>query len=484
MEFRGRKKLEFDTRDYNLADHDDVLAIIDRLSGDIRKNQKECHELWKIRDGEQRILKRQEVFMLKDPNRVVENRVGEAVDTYLSYLLSKPVQYINNSLDTPSEAIDNLNKYMELASKDSDDVDLYEELLTCGVAYRNCEPNKLFKGDSDAPFKTRSISGRHAFVIYESNTDEPVLVGVKTRRQAKDSLTSIHTIEVWSRAIYVMRDNIMDKEPVVYENAMGELPIVEYTLNQSRAGMVEKGLALQNAINTLDSLSLDGIHQMVQFIIAIINGKEISKEARKEIEESGGGWLFMTDLDEHAKADIKFLVNDFDKKGITELKADLLAAFYSIMLMPNRKSGASDQNAAGVLLGSGFSQLIGNCRRITTRLLKPERDFLRLALRHMRAFPKSNEKIGELEDISQIGIRWYFNLHDNILLKGQAFQNFMTAGIAPAKALEWCEISADPDGDVLASEEYQKKIGYDWSNFVGQKEEIYVERREETDPRD
>lgn len=435
----------------NLLTVENTLKEFALASGGIYEKMKNCVDWWKIRLGEQDILKRPDVFMLKDPSRIVENRIGEAVDTYISYLLYKPVQYVNNGGNTPSEAIVNFNTLMELADKDSKDVDLYEEILVCGSGYRLCLPNKDYKPGL-SPFKVETLGGDKAFVLYDENTNDPCMCGIITETRA----------EIWTKSHYI--DLGRDGKYSSSVNTMGVLPIVEYTLNQSKQGLVEKGKALQDAINLLDSLCLDGINQMVQFIIAIKNGKEISPEARREIEEAGGGWLFLTDLDENMKVDVEFLTNKIDKGGITDLKEDLLSAFYAIMLLPNRKNGASDQNGVGVLLGSGFSQLIGNCKAITARIQAPERAFIRLCLQYCHAYG-----VNDIDNVGQVGIRWHFNLHDNIMLKAQAYKYFVDSGIAPAIALEWCEISNDPDGDIILSEEYQKSIGQDWKFFIGKK---------------
>lgn len=438
----------------NLLTVENTLKEYTLASGGIYTQMLKCVDWWKIRLGEQDILKRDNVFMLEEPARVVENRIGEAVDTYISYLLYKPVQYVNNGGDTPSEAIVNFNTLMELADKDSKDVDLYEEVLTCGVGYYLCQPNKSYNPNdkSSCPFKAEVLSGRRAFVIYDENTNVPCMCGIVMPKR----------VEIWTNNHYI--DLGIDGKYSSSPNTMGVLPIVEYSLNQSKQGLVERGLALQNAINLLDSLCLDGVNQMVQFIIAVKNGKEIDKDARREIERAGGGWLFLTDLDENMKVNVEFLTNKIDKGGITDIKEDLLSAYYATLLLPNRKNGASDQNGTGVLLGSGFSQLIGNCKAITSRMRAPERAFIRLCLLYCHAYG-----VNDIESVGQVGIRWHFNLHDNIMLKAQAYKYFVDSGIAPAIALEWCEISNDPDGDIILSEDYQRDIGQDWTFFVGKK---------------
>jgi SPP1 family phage portal protein len=247
----------------------------------------------------------------------VENRANEIVSFKVGYLCGEPIQYVGRSSDeTVSKGIGTLNEYMFLADKAALDREIVEWDMICGTAYRMALGNAAYAPDSDeGPFEMFTLDPRDTFVVYSNDVKSRRMMGVKYNIDE-------HGFRTYS--VYTDRECItLYEEEVksVVPHALGCVPIFEYPANNARLGAFEIVLPLLDAINEIDSDSVDGVDQFIQALLVFmgmdIEDDEIKKlkelhdsydpeavvQWRKDFEEWAERWQIWTDSYENENKD-------------------------------------------------------------------------------------------------------------------------------------------------------------------------------------
>ena len=98
-------------------------------------------------------------------NKTVENWAYAFIDFKKSFLLGKPIQYVNLGGENNDE-ISILNDFVRCAGKKSKDIDLYEDILVTGRGYRAIFKN--IKKDAEIPFEIINCDPARTEVVYSS----------------------------------------------------------------------------------------------------------------------------------------------------------------------------------------------------------------------------------------------------------------------------------------------------------------------------
>jgi SPP1 family phage portal protein len=473
----GRREIAVPSFDGSSAA--ETYAALTSVWGDITANAREHKELWNIYKGRQAILDRQKEIRPDINNKVVENRLWEAIQQHLGYTFSKPAQYTNASVEASD--VDVLNRYARLDKKQGKDFAVAELMLVGGTAYRICLPNSLFEGKRDEiPYYTAYASGEKAFVLYGDDIKgEAVLCGQFYRKKALPGVVSDIgelVVEVYTREKYYEFDfgkmpaGIQTAHPAapgniaVNEgpNTTGKLPIVEYKLNPARLGYVDLGLSLSDAINSVSSNRMDGVEQFIQSILWTNNVKFLTKDEFAELVSAEGGLFQTNDADPNFKATVKFIEQQLDQANTQTLKDDLLDSFYSVVGVPNRNSKASGgDSGSAVELRNGWGNLEARAKNTETWFIHAEMQYLELMLAYCRMFPESDGELGGLS-LADIAVSIPRNPNDNLLVKSESIGLLIEAGINPEDATESSGLFADAAAVVKKSEEWQKSIGRTW----------------------
>ena len=99
-------------------------------------------------------------------NKTTENWTYAIVEFVKSFLLSEPIQYVQNT-DGATKEIVQLNKYMAYENKSFKDSDLIEDIVLTGRAYRYIAPDKPLDED-EAPFEIENIKPENCEIVYYS----------------------------------------------------------------------------------------------------------------------------------------------------------------------------------------------------------------------------------------------------------------------------------------------------------------------------
>ena len=443
-----------------ILDSSSIGSILNDVLPKHRANAGEIQKLHDFVRGKQPVIGRKKEIRPEIKNTVLENRAFEVVQFKLGYEFSSPVTYTNaGKKDTAP--IDTLNTYSRIDGKDAKDLSLAEWFYTSGNAYRICLPNVISTVD-EAPYFTSVLDPREAFIVYSNGIGhEPLFAGTFVE-QEKDKSTGkdrykcgVYTNNRYYEWTVESADtDLTTVVPTEKNNGLGQIPIVEYVLNENRIGYVELCYWLFNAINTIGSNRVDALEQFVQSYLVFVNCTiEKDKDGNYIVPKAGDAIMVSNQA---GNADVKFIVSQLDQDQVQVTKDDLLRSIYEICGVPdrqNRNQGGGDTGQA-VVLRNGWGA--AEARAMSTEKLfkKSEHDYLKIVLKICR--DTQNVDIGDLV-LPDIGIAFTRNHSDNLQVKAQSLKMLLDAGVNPEDAYEISELFNDSVAVWNKSKDWQDK---------------------------
>jgi SPP1 family phage portal protein len=392
------------------------------------------YEYWK---GNQPILNRLKDIRPEICNKIVENRANEIVSFKDSYLIGKPVQYVNRSGDEKcSDDLNKLNDYMFLERKSARDKELVNWFHICGTAYRLVLPDKAGTKFEESPFKLYTTDPRYTFVVYHSGVGHKRMMG--GTYVTKDDNTVVYSVYTDKMYYEIVDDKVVKHDPHV----MGRVPIIEYPLNSARLGAFEIVIPLLDAINEVASNRLDGIEQFIQAIM-VLKGVDIESEDFKKIKELGG-------LKIPADGAVDYLVQELNQGHTQTVMDDLYQSVLTICGMPNRNGGSSTSDTgSAVIMRDGWSDAEARAQSTEDMFKESESEFLRLAIYICSTFADMNLAASAVEP------RFTRRNYENIQAKSQVLTTMLSnTKIHPRLAFEYCGMFIDPELAYTESMEY------------------------------
>lgn len=447
--FFGRRVIYTDER---VITPDNVIPVLEKALMIHQVNCREIQYLYDYYRGNQPILQRTKEIREEINNKVVENRANEIVTFKVGYLLGEPVQYIPRNGEKDSADVKQLNDYMFDESKASKDKDIADWNHICGTAYRLVLPKDGADKSSpdESPFDLFTLDPRNTFVVRWSGLGHPVVMGVRyVTLEDGQAVFTIYTpsliitcngIAAPNGATISAPMSVSGVEP----HLLGNVPIIEYPLNDARLGAFEVVLPLLDAINNLASNRIDGIEQFIQAIL-VLKGTDLSDEQFMALKDLGGISL-------PPDGDAKYLTSQLDQSQTQTLVNDAYNAVLTICGMPNRNGGTSTSDTGqAVIFRDGWYAAEARAKDSEKEFILSEREFLSVLTEIVNTFRNTNLKP------SQIDIRFTRRNYDNIQIKAQVLQMLLSAGVHPLLAYEHCGMFIDPDRAYAMSMEYQEK---------------------------
>ena len=414
-------------------------------------NRSEIDYLYRYRKGDQPILYRVKEVRPEICNRIVENLADQIVNFKTGYVFGQPILYTCKTEES-KQAVLTLNDFVNSEGKHEQDNELGEWMIICGLGYRitlpNDEESELEAEEEGAPFETTVSDPRNTFIIYRQRDDKPLL-GVKYYTDFK---TGTKHISAYTRDTYFLLSD--DTVEEVRPHYMGAIPIVEYPLNNARLGAFETALPLLDAINTLDSNTLDGVEQNIQAFLKFINCN-VDAEQMKKIRELGA--ILIKSID-GLNADVGSVTTNVDQSQTHILKKDLLDAVILICAMPNRNGGSSTSDTgAAVILRDGWSDAEAWARSVESQFKKAEKKTLALMKRICEFTGKLKFMVKNIEIVPTR------RNYENIQTKSQVLISMLAQSrIHPRLAFEYCNMFPDPDSAYEESEKYYQSELEKW----------------------
>ena len=455
MEMYGRRVITTDATEITSAN---IVKELDEAFNKHNLNRGEIEYLWNYYRGKQPILSREKAVRPEICNKIVENRANEIVSFKVGYLCGEPIQYVGrNGDESVSRAITELNEMMFGENKATQDKEIVEWQMICGIAYRLVLPDEI--GEDDAPFEMFTLDPRFSFVVYQNSLGTPPMMGVKYIEREK----STRVFSVYTKDRYF---EIEDFEIIKDEEQILGIPIVEYPLNNSRLGAFEIVLPLLDAINNVDSNRLDGVEQFIQALM-LFHNVDISADDYAKLRQEGA--IKFKDIDPQLKAEIEYLTAELNQAQTQTLIDHMYDTVLTICGMPNRNGGSSTSDTgSAVIMRDGWSAAEARAKDTELMFKKSEKEFLKLVLRICNDLSDLSLKLSSLE------IRFTRRNYENISEKANVLVTMLNnPKIAPQLAFTHCGMFSDPQiayaMSMAYAEEQEKKMLAQMNKLAGVK---------------
>ena len=448
MAYTGRRIIYSDVDEIT---DENVFSVLANALSVHTLNASEIEYLYNYYKGQQPILLREKEFRPEICSRIVENRANEIVTFKVGFLMGDPVQFINRGAEGLTKDITVLNNYMVAEDKAPKDKNLEEWAHICGTAYRMVLPNS--SPDAESPFRIYTLDPRNTFVIYNSGVGHKPLAGVYyVSRKDGTVIFSVYTrnmyYEIWNEGGLLIPDQVTPplngfkrREAHIY----GDVPIVEYPLNEARLGAFEIVLPLLDAINLTTSDRVDGVEQFVQAILAI-KGVDVETGFMSELKQKGG-------LQLPPDGDAYYIAQELNQTQTQTLVDYMAREVLLICGMPNRNgSSSTSDTGSAVIMRDGWSDAEARAKDTEMMFILSEKKFLALALRMARA------KRGLNLRVSDVGIKFTRHNYENIVSKAQVLNMLLNNDkVHPRLAWEHSGIAIDPDYEYGLSMNYYEE---------------------------
>lgn len=371
-------------------------------------------------------------------NKTVENWAYAIVDFKKTYLLGKPIQYVQLN-DAGESEISALNKFVRYENKKAKDLLLYEDVLACGHGFRYTnKDNSDFK--DEAPFELINCPVEDTEVIYSSGLGHEQLFSyIKTNMKYVDSYIDKEGNEVTEDKDYEEYTVYLRNLQIVINNKSGVMQVVgnpipllwnehiitEYYTNEKRISLIELGKDLFNDINYLESLDKDDMEQFVNAIMVFTNA-EVSSEDLSSIKELGAVCINSTD---QKKASIDLLQGRLNANDTQTYYNRLLTALHQILGVPiasDSGSVVSGDTGKAKLTGQGFTSAGIRAEGDETMFGMCDFNSLKVILAICRDTDGSGITTIKASDIDT---KFQRDMSDNLLVKTQGLMNLYACDI-------------------------------------------------------
>lgn len=444
MAYTGRKKILVNASEIT---QDNIVTCLKKALNTHKKNAREEIYLYNYYKGKQPILNREKKIRPSINNKIVVNKANEIVSFKTGYLLYSPIQYASRT-NEQSDEISTLNTYMDVKNKVTVDKDVVDWMHICGVGVKILLQSDK---DDDIPFDLYSADPRENFVVYSSSLiGEPALMGVRHYVDVDDTgVIKTDVYECYTKDFYfkIKGEKIVD----FTGNALKQIPIIEYPLNNARIGAFEIVLSLLDAINVVQSNRIDGVEQFVQSLL-LFHNVDIDTEKVEMLNEIGA--IKFRDINPSLQGEIKYLVSQLDQTNTQTLIDDLIDCVLAIVGMPpTKKSGSSAETGMATIMQDGW--YLAEARAKDTENLFKASEMKLLKLVSYICNNTSDLKL----DYKDIDIKFTRKNYENIQSKVQVLTTMLqNEKIAPRLAFATSNLFVDSEGAWIESQEYIQQM--------------------------
>lgn len=417
-----------------------VVKVIGSCIGAFYWNKPAIKYLWDYYKGDQPVLYRTKVSNEDICNSIVENHSYEIVQFKVGQTYGEPIQFISRKDDEAiNKAVDMLNDFMADANKQEKDIKAGEWQSATGTSFKAIQP----KGNGDIPFRIVAPTPMNTFVIYNENTEEPILAV----QELKD-LDGNHYKMAFSETMSfrIENSNVVETKLHTY----GQIPIVEFPNNHERISDIELVIGMLDAINNMQSNRMDGVEQFVQYWVKFINC-DIDKETFEQMKMSHA--LAVKSNNKDNKADVEIMTQELNQTQCQVAKEDLWDNTLSILAIPNKQgnTGGDTQGAVELRNGWDFSKTRAKLKDPVVKTAEK-----RLAMVALNVLRLSGEDLKL--SIRDFDVQINHSPQDNMYTKAQTLTVLLQSGIHPLVAIKTVGLWGDAEKTFLLSKPYIDNI--------------------------
>ncbi len=449
--FAGRRKIFIDVE---TIDKDNIVEVVSDVMKIHLKNVVEIEYLMDYERGITPIRNREKAGRKDVDYRISENHAAEIKTFKVGYVFSSPITLVQRAVEDNKHSAEDdkrvarLNEMLFEQGKAAKDKQLAEDFSICGVGYRMALPKK-HKDGSAASFDILPLNPLTTFVGYSNDVYQHRMLGGSYIVKADGSMkigvyTDTEYYELKGSKVGGVLELVSVKP-----NGIGLVPIVEYRADEQRMGCFEKVLDLLDALCIITSDRVNGLSQFVQNILWADN-VTVDKEQKEEVKN--GGWLF-TKSDGATKATIQYLTQQLDQTSAQSLVDWIYEQILQITGTPARGKSTGGNTGQAIVLSNGWEIAETSAKNTEIVFKDSEWEFLKVILRILERDKNVDDDMKTLR-ISDIDIKFSRNKTDSLLVKVQALQGQLDAGIAPLTAIKTCDLYSDPQQVWVDSKPY------------------------------
>lgn len=441
----GRKIAYTEVEEINEAN---VVNVVSKCFDDFSYNKTAIEYLWNYFKGDQPVLYRTKTIRADVNNKVVENHAYEIVMFKTSQSYGEPIQIVSLKDDeTVNKAVEMFNAYTRAANKAAKDIETGMWQSAVGTAYKAIQ----MTGNKTVPFRLVNLSPLSTFIIYSSQTQEP-LAAVEELKNEKGEwyqlvYTNSHEYRIQNNSLLPVGVN--GDGTVVHSklHAFGGIPIVEYPNNPERISDIELVITMLDAINNMQSNRSDAIEQFVQSWIKFINC-DIDETEFAKMKEQGA--LMVKSNGDSKKVDVEIMTQELKQTESQVAKDDLWDNVLNISAIPNKQGNTGGDSQGAVELRNGWDFSKARAKLKDPFIIEAERRITSLILEIVRIKGNNDCKLSPLDFDVQIN----HSPTDNLQVKVQSLQMLLAMGISPIIALKTVGLFEDCQKVLTLSKPY------------------------------
>lgn len=416
-----------------------VVKVIGDCIGAFYGNKAAIRYLWRYYKGDQPVLYRTKITNDDITNKVVENHAYEIVQFKVGQTYGEPVQFISRKDDEKiNKAVDELNDYMVDANKQEKDIKAGEWQSATGTSFKAIQPK-----NGEVPFRITAPTPMNTFVIYNRNTEEPILA-VQELRNEDGRFYKLAFSETMS--FRIENSDVVETKLHTY----GGIPIVEYPNNHERISDIELVISMLDAINAMQSNRMDGIEQFVQSWIKFVNC-EIDEEQFAKMKMNRA--LVVKSINKDNKSDVDVMTQELNQSQCQVAKDDLWDNTLSILAVPSKQSNTGGDTQGAVQLRNGWDFSKTRAKLKDPLVKSAEKRLAMVVLNVLRVSGN-----GLNLSVRDFDVQINHSPQDNMYTKAQTLLQLLQCGIHPLVAIKTVGLWGDAEKTFLLSEPYLKNL--------------------------
>lgn len=453
--FRGRKKITIPVSKEKFYANPSkyIKYYLGKCISLNNQNQKDYKILNDYYCGVQDILKKTRLNGDNENNNIlIANHLFRQVEFKKGFMVGNPITYSLAVSDKSTEDLTLLQRYLKDCDKSSKDIDKYESLYIAGMASQFIVPRTTdYDKKNESPFELFNLEIGNAFKVYSSDTGKDPLFDVVISEQVDDDFVTKKIYNVYfvipnMNDGYCVRMTYNDKwetEGTPVKEPFKFLPVIEYSLNKNRLGIVELVLAIQDGINMILSNQIDDIVEFVNSYLVFENqdlGDDWEGEVKKFRKNRA---ILLKTKNPQVPAKLSLLKQAMQNGEINTAVNLFIDMMYDIVACPKTSGGVTSGGDTGQarILGNGWESAQNQAQVDISYVLQYERELLRKILYICK-------EVNTLEQIfvSDIDIKYSINMSNNILTKAQALQLLYEMHIPYEDSLNVTGVTNDSHG--------------------------------------
>lgn len=403
--------------------------------------------------GVQEILRKSRLNGDDDNNNIIlANHVYRQVEFKKGFMVGNPIAYSLAVSDKSTEDLTLLQRYLKDSDKSSKDIDKYENLYIAGMALQFIIPRTTeFDKDNESPFELYNKKIGEAFKVYSNDTGENPLFDVIISEEADENFITKKVYNVYfvipnendGYCVTITYDDKWKAKTAPIKEPYKFLPLIEYSLNQNRLGIIELVYLIQDGVNMILSNQVDEIGDFVNSFLVFENqdlGKDWETKVKKFRKNRA---ILLRTKNPQLPAKLSQLKQAMQNGEITIAVNMFIDMMYDIVAAPKSSGGVTSGGDTGQarILGNGWESAQNQAQVDIGYVLQYERELLRKIL----SVCKEDDVLDNLY-VADIDIKYSINMSNNILTKTQALQNLHDMNIPYEDSLNIVNITSDTHG--------------------------------------